>query len=134
MKNYKKLARKVFKRINSARENPSGLIKDLNDMKEKFNGNLYNGYLRTHKGVKAVDEAIEFLKKQEPMPHIKLHDGLQKVAEDFVNKLNKTGKYTHKDKNGLGSATRISEAVNWVGSLSECLSLGNETAEDIVNW
>lgn len=134
MKNYKRLAKKLFDRINLARENPSVIIKDLTEMSEKFDGNIYNGYLRTHEGVQAVLEAIDFLKHQEPVPPIKLHDGLQKVAEDFATELGETGKCTHKDKNGQGAAARISNVVNWAGSLSECLSLGSETPEDIVNW
>lgn len=134
MKNYKRLAKKLFERINLVRENPSMIINDLKEMSGKFDGNVYDGYLRTHEGVQAVLEAIDFLKNQEPVPRIKLHDGLQKVAEDFATELGETGKCTHKDKNGQGAAARISGAIDWAGSLSECLSLGSETPEDIVNW
>jgi uncharacterized protein YkwD len=134
MNNYKRLASQVLERINFVRENPAELIKDLNKMKKKFNGNIYDGYLRTHEGVEAINEAIKFLESQKPVSRIRVHDGLQKVAEDFVHELSETGKCTHKDKNGLGAAARISKVVNWTGSLSECLSLGSETAEDIVNW
>lgn len=134
MKNYKRLAREVLSRINRIRENPSVLIEDLTKMTKKFNGNIYDGYLRTHEGVDAVHEAIKFLEDQAPLPRIKVHEGLQKVAEDFATELGETGKCTHKDRNGQGAAARISAAVNWSGALSELLSLGSETPEDIVNW
>eukprot|EP00826_Nyctotherus_ovalis_P010378 TRINITY_DN12741_c0_g1_i8.p1 TRINITY_DN12741_c0_g1~~TRINITY_DN12741_c0_g1_i8.p1 ORF type:complete len:380 (-),score=125.60 TRINITY_DN12741_c0_g1_i8:103-1242(-) len=134
MKDYKQLAKEVFNRINYARGNPSGLTQELVAMTKKFSGNVYDGWLRTQEGAAAVLEAINFLEAQAPLPPILLHEGLHKVAQDFADELGHTGNFSHKDKNGQGAATRISKVVNWTGSMSECLSIGSETAEDIVNW
>jgi uncharacterized protein YkwD len=134
MKDYRKLAKEVFDRINSIRAKPSAYVQDFVKMSKKFNGNVYDGHLRTQEGAAAVLEVIDFLSTQASLPAIELHKGLQKSVEDFANELSQTGGVSHKDKNGEEAAARISKVVNWSGSMSECLSLGSETAEDIVNW
>ncbi len=46
---------------NAIRTNPSSFVPKLEEMKNKFNGNVYNGVLTTNEGVSAVNEAITFL-------------------------------------------------------------------------
>jgi len=132
-KNYRKLAQEVFDRINLVRENPKGIIPEFAEMLKKFKGDLYDNKLRTHEGAAAVEEAIEFAKGQQSLPPIKLYEGLRQVAEEFANELEATGNFSHIDKNGHGPSERIGKVVKVSGSLSECLSLGSETAADIVN-
>jgi len=47
--------------------------------------------------------------------------------------MSETGGFSHTDNYGQGPFDRIAKAMKANGAQSECLALGNETAEDIVN-
>ena len=133
MQDYKKLANEVLGRINYIRQNPKTIIPELTEMSKKFKDKVYNDKLITEEGASAVLEAIEFLKAQNSIPPLKLHEALMNVAQNLADVLSETGGVEQKDKDGAGASERISKAVNWTGGMHECISFGDTTAKEIVN-
>ena len=65
----------IFNEHNRVRKDPKSIIGDLETMLSQFDGFLLKRdgqvTLRTKEGAEAVKEAIEFLKKQEPVAPLK---------------------------------------------------------------
>ena len=71
--NVSRLERDVLAEINRARENPREYAEMLREYREFFDGRVLflpgdsNGVI-TNEGIAAVDEAIDFVERQEPLP------------------------------------------------------------------
>lgn len=91
----KDMDRKIFELHNNIRQNPQLLIPDLEEMLTKFDGNLLKRdakvTLRTKEGESAVKEAIEYLKKQSPVPPLKWSEDVSKAANDHTKDIGPKG-------------------------------------------
>jgi hypothetical protein len=65
--------------INTARQNPALYATFLEQSRQNYAGSLR---LCTHKGVRAVDQAIRFLRRARPLPPLALSPGLCSAAVD----------------------------------------------------
>ena len=125
----------VFAELNKVRENPGLYVHYLLEMRSKFEGkNIRDGniLLRTNEGVKAVDEAIAFLKKAEPLPAFELSRGMSLAALDHVKLQGKTGKTGHKGADGSKPDQRLNRYGKWYKSMGENIAYGDHTPHDVV--
>lgn len=81
--------KEVFKFHNQARTDPKSLIPDLRDMVTRFDGKHYSrpgkkARLRTSEGAPAVNELIEFLQIQNPLPPLEWEEELRNASRDHV--------------------------------------------------
>eukprot|EP00826_Nyctotherus_ovalis_P033940 TRINITY_DN2776_c0_g1_i12.p1 TRINITY_DN2776_c0_g1~~TRINITY_DN2776_c0_g1_i12.p1 ORF type:complete len:199 (+),score=66.98 TRINITY_DN2776_c0_g1_i12:140-736(+) len=135
---YARLSQEVFDEINLARHVPNSFVSSLISKYEFFNENIYTPPgefpTETYEGEKAVNEAIDFLKSQEPLPVIVSHPGLQRVALEYAEDLVESGDFStpHIDTQDTTPAQRISRVMRWAKMAGECIEVGNKTATDIV--
>ena len=135
---YARLSQEVLDEINLARHVPNSFVSSLISKYEFFNENIYTAPgqfpVETYEGEKALTEAIDFLKSQEPLPVIVSHPGLQRVALEYVEDLVESGDFStpHIDTRDTTPAQRISKVMKWAKMAGECIEVGNRTATDIV--
>ena len=95
----------ILAEINLARSNPSRYVHHLEDFRRYYHGNelrLPDGQsLTTHEGVKALDDAINFLLSLRPLSPLELSSGMALGARDHLNDLVKTGRSGHRDRTEL---------------------------------
>ena len=135
---YARLSQEVLDEINLARHVPNSFVSSLISKYEFFDGNVYTAPgefpIETYEGEKALNEAIDFLKSQEPLPVIVTHQGLQRVALEYAEDLVEHGDFStpHIDTKDTTPAQRISKIMRWAKMAGQCIALGNRTAADIV--
>ena len=93
--NYSDLEKELFLCQNKIRKYPTCYIPQLEEWSKKFKENtlhLSNEFpLRTFDGLKAVEEAITFLKSQKPLPELKYNEELSKAAREHAHDIGTNG-------------------------------------------
>ena len=78
----------IFELINKLRTDPKSFIPECENLMERFEDDLLKHpgktTLRTKEGQEAVKEAIEYLKKIEPVGALKFNTELAKVAKTHI--------------------------------------------------
>ncbi len=91
-----KVNQELFEIINRARKEPTSIVPKLEEMLLKFDGLVLKREgecnLRTNEGAKAVQDAIDFLKAQEPLHELTLEPHLCSAAKDHVDDIGSLGK------------------------------------------
>lgn len=126
----------IIREINLARTNPREYASYLEDLKARFKGNNYqraNGMIiTTSEGIRAVDEAIKFLRSVKPVSPLDVSKGMSLGAKEHVNDLGPKGGVGHKGTD----ASLVEERVNHFGSyhdaIGETIAYDKGTARDIV--
>ncbi len=110
--NASRLERDVLAEINRARANPREYADTLREYRDFFDGRVLflpgdqNGVI-TNEGVDAVDEAIDFLERQEPLPPLGRAELLALAAQDHADEQGATGGNGHVSRDGLSPGERV---------------------------
>jgi uncharacterized protein YkwD len=130
------LEQQVIVETNKVRTNPKSYLPILENYRKRFQGNQVkisnNTYLRTQEGVKAVDEAIAFLKSARPVGALSASKGMSLGAEDHVKDQGPRGAIGHDGSDGSNPFNRINRYGTWQTTAGENISYGPNTAQDIV--
>ena len=125
--------RQIFELHNELRQNPKMLIETLEEMKTKFDGNLYKREgkvtLRTKEGIDAVNEAIEFLNKTTPIQPLRWCEEIAQASKDHATDIGPKGLIQHDSSDGkTGVKERLRKYGNVVSCYGENLSFHCEEA------
>lgn len=127
----------VVKELNLARSDPAKYAVFVKQFRVRFINEVeYKGTggatVKTQEGVKAVDEAIEFLKKAKRMPALKASEGLSLAAKDHVEDTGKKGLVGHDGSDGSTAVQRMERYGKWEKTAGENIAYGVDKARDIV--
>ena len=127
----------LFELINRVRANPMMMLDHLEQMKLKFDGELYKRggdrpNLRTKEGVKAVDEAINAINRIDSCPALRWDDTLANAAKEHVNDTGSRGLLQHESSDNKTVKERFAKFGKFLSCYGENLSFSCETAEEIV--
>lgn len=115
----------IFNELNAVRTNPQYLIPYLEDYKKLFKGknvDYPNMMMLTFEGTKAVDEAINFLKKAPKLTPLQYSNGLAKPAKLQLTDLMENYSLGHTGKDGSNVPKRVAR-----------YGKGGKLAENIMN-
>jgi uncharacterized protein YkwD len=131
------LARQVLAETNLARSEPGRYAAHLREMRPLYVGKAYRlpgsvAMVLTREGVAALDEAIDFLSRQDPLPALAWSQGLAQAAADLVRDQARTGETGHDGGSSGGMRQRIERHGSWSGRIAENISYGPSRARLVV--
>jgi uncharacterized protein YkwD len=107
-----RLERDVLTEINYARQNPREYAAMLREYRSFFDGRVLflpgdaNGVI-TNEGTDAVDDAIDFLERQAPLPALSRGDLLVLAAQDHADDQGSFGGTGHVSRDGMSPGDRV---------------------------
>ena len=120
----------VIHEMNLARENPQAYVAQVEALRATFNGTsitLPNGVrIRTHEGTRAIDEAIHFLQRAQPLGPLAVSNGMSRAAADHCAE-QAGGGFGHGNP-----AARFARHGALAGGWAENISYGKSSARDVV--
>jgi uncharacterized protein YkwD len=125
----------IINEMNLARLNPAFYATLLEQRRRNYCGRDYllagNVRLRTHEGIRALDDAIRFLNRTKPQPPLALSPGLCLAAADHCRE-QAGGATGHYGNHGSDPGNRISRYGVVSQSWAENIAHGRHTAREIV--
>jgi uncharacterized protein YkwD len=124
----------IIHEINIARQNPTVYATFLEPTRQKYAGRvcLMPGSVRvcTREGVRAVEEAIRFLRRARPLPPLALSPGLCSAADHCREQAG--GAVGHHGRDGSDPGNRISSSGVVAQGWAENIAYGQHSARAIV--
>ncbi len=121
---------------NRARQDPRGYAAHLVALRAQFRGNMIRfpgePSVMTREGVEAVDEALEYLRKADPLPALVRSEGMSRAAADHVRDQGPKGATGHDGSDGSKPWDRVGRYGTWDLVVGENLSYGPDRARRVV--
>jgi uncharacterized protein YkwD len=128
-------AEAIIHEMNLARQNPTFYAAIVEKTRQNYSGAVCllpgNIRLRTHEGVRALDDAIHFLRRAKPQPPLALSPGLCLAAADHCREQG-GGATGHYGSHGGDPGNRISRYGVVSQGWAENIAYGRHTAREIV--
>jgi uncharacterized protein YkwD len=128
-------ARAVIREMNLARQNPALYAGYVRELRTQMNGNVMvlpgRTRIRTKEGTRALDDAIRFLEKSQPLPPFVFSPGMSRAAADHCAD-QADGGFGHEGKDRSHAGQRIARYGMASGSWGENISYGKSSARDVV--
>ena len=125
----------IVREMNSARQNPAQYANYLEELRAQYQGSLLMRPgripMRTKEGVRAVDEAIKFLRNAAPQSALIFSPGMSRAAADHCADQGGGG-MSHKGRGGSNTGDRINRYGTWRGTWGENISCGRVGARETV--
>ena len=114
----------VLEEINLARAEPLQYAAFILEWRQQFKGKFYrlpgtSLLRRTREGIAALNEAIEFLNQQKPLPPLDWSPGLAAAAAELIREQGNTGATGHEGSQGGGMTDQIKRQGTWEGQIGE---------------
>ena len=134
--NYEEIEKELFQLHNELRTKPQNFLPRLRDLLSHFKDKVFTvpeeEPIQTFEGIKAVEEAIEFIKKQKPVPELTLNDDITKACKDHIEDIGPKGMTTHEGSERSNISDRLEKYCEWDGSIAENMDFGFKKAENII--
>jgi uncharacterized protein YkwD len=130
-------ARQLLAETNLARTQPKRYAEFVRQLRPSFLGNVYRApgsgsMVVTAEGARALDEAVQFLSRQQPLAPLEWSAGLADAAEDLVRDEGQTGQVGHTGRNSGDMRQRIERHGSWQRSIAENIGYGPDSARLMV--
>ena len=134
---YNQLENEIFKLINRIRENPQSVTSELDNMRRFYDGKYFinkdlKAKMATHEGVSAVNEALEFMYKQQETRTVKRNRALDLAAKQMQRYLENTGKVSAEQEN-MKMGQRVKMFIKEGGLYAENISFGAVNPVNVIN-
>jgi len=130
------LEREIISELNRARQNPKKYADSLEEYKKHYVGKYIYIANReqtvTQEGVAAVNEAIDFLRRTDTVPLLRVSRGLSLAAALHVEDQGPKGLIGHQGSDNSTPEERINRFGTWKGAYGENIEYGNFTAREII--
>lgn len=120
----------VLAEVNFARTHPAEYARDLLRTAERGGAEGYSEIGNEDGG--AVEEALEFLERQRPLPPLKASRALAAAAEAHASRQGRTYQVGHVSPDGETLSERLREHGVWAGLAAEDISYGYEDPREVV--
>ncbi len=124
----------IVREHNLARGNPKQYATYLEALRDFFNGRLLQLpgeiALRTEAGVRAVDEAIRFLRRAQPIGPVTPSRGMSNGARDHVRDSGPRGRTGHVGTDGSHPWDRVNRYGSWLVTMGENIAYGSYDPSD----
>lgn len=129
--------RQFLEETNVARTQPHRYAEYLRELRGGFIGKGYRvpgsfNLVMTQEGVAAVEEAIDFLSRQRPVPALYWSPGLARAAAELVKEQAASGATGHDGERSGSFRQRIERQGNWDTAIAENIGYGPDTARRMV--
>jgi uncharacterized protein YkwD len=125
----------VIREMNLARQQPTLYATFIQEVRSRMNGNamvLPGGTrVRTKEGTAAVDEAIRFLQRAQPLPPLMASRGMSRAAADHCAD-QADGGFGHAGSDRSRANDRIARYGTFTGGWAENISYGKSSARAVV--
>ena len=130
-------ARAVLEEMNLARTEPLIYAEYLKEFRKNFEGKFYRLpgmviVVETNEGVAAVDEAINYLASQKPLPSLDWSPGLAAAAAELAEEQGKSGATGHNGLKSGGIAARVKRHQIEGRIIGENIAYGPSSARGMV--
>jgi uncharacterized protein YkwD len=127
--------RAVIREMNLARQNPALYATFVEGLRSRMSGNVLvlpgHTRIRSKEGAAALDEAIRFLRKAQPLSPLAFSRGMSRAAADHCAD-QADGGFGHEGRDRSHAGQRIARYGNFSGGWAENISYGKSSARDVV--
>ena len=133
---FEGIEEEIFKAQNELRKNPKSYIEKLENSKKYYQNNILSKDkeipIPTYEGISAVDEAINFLKNQEPVPELIYSNDISLSCRELINDIGKNGIVSHEGSETKNIYNRLEKYCDWDGVIAENIDFGFKLPENII--
>ncbi len=133
---FRQLEIEVLKEVNLLRTSPRMYVPYLKEMRRYYHGKELRRpgevAILTNEGISALNEAIHFMERANPVHKLRLSEGMSRGARDHVEVQGRTGSIGHGVSEGSRPHERICLYGSWEKMVGENIAYGYRQARDTI--